>query len=188
MLKVLAMLLVFTAPGMARAEEAPMQAQDSKLYSFTMKDIDGRDKSLADYKGKVLLIVNVASQCGNTPQYTGLEAAFEKYQKQGFEILGFPANNFGHQEPGTDKEIKEFCDTNFHVSFPMFSKIEVKGDHMDPLYKYLTTETDYKGSIGWNFAKFLVDRQGKVIARYSPRTTVEEKSVMADIEKALAKP
>jgi glutathione peroxidase len=187
MLKMLAILMVsmfFAGPAFAAAKEA--KVQDSKIYTFTMKDIDGKELSLAHYKGKVLLVVNVASQCGNTPQYKPLEETYQKYHAKGFEILGFPANEFGHQEPGSDKEIKDFCDLNYHVTFPMFSKIVVKGDGINPLYQYLTTETDFKGEIGWNFAKFLVDRQGHVIARYSPKTQPEDKQVIADIEKALA--
>jgi glutathione peroxidase len=156
-----------------------------KIYSFKMKDIDGKDVPLSNFKGKVLLIVNVASKCGNTPQYEGLESTYKKLNSQGFEILGFPANNFASQEPGTNSEIKAFCTLTYGVKFPMFAKIDVKGDNMDPLYKYLTTETDFKGDIGWNFAKFLVNRQGKVVARFSPRTKIDEPEVAAAIQAAL---
>jgi glutathione peroxidase len=164
-------------------QEAPVD--NGKLYGFTMKDIDGKDMPLSAYKGKVLLLVNVASKCGNTPQYKGLEEAYQKLHGQGFEILGFPANNFGHQEPGQNSEIKSFCELTYGVKFPMFAKISVKGADMDPLYHYLTTETDFKGDIGWNFAKFLVNRQGRVVARFDPSTKVESPEVMAAIEEAL---
>jgi glutathione peroxidase len=166
-------------------QEAPVD--NGKLYSFTMKDIDGQDRPLAAYKGKVLLLVNVASKCGNTPQYKGLEDTYQKLHSQGFEILGFPANNFLHQEPGDNAEIKSFCELTYGVQFPMFAKISVKGDDIDPLYKYLTTETDFKGDIGWNFAKFLVNRQGRVVARFDPRTKIESPEVMDAIQAALGK-
>jgi len=166
-------------------QEAPVD--NGKLYGFTMKDIDGKDMPLSAYKGKVLLLVNVASKCGNTPQYKGLEEAYQKLHGQGFEILGFPANNFGHQEPGQNAEIKSFCTLTYGVQFPMFAKISVKGADMDPLYRYLTTETDFKGDIGWNFAKFLVNRQGRVVARFSPSTKIESPEVMEAIQAALAK-
>ena len=185
MLKSFALSLLISAAALpAVAKEASVS--DAKIYSFVMKDIDGKDQQLSHYKGKALLIVNVASLCGNTPQYSDLQDIYLKYHKQGFEILGFPANDFGHQEPGSNAEIKEFCDSNFHVTFPMFSKIEVKGDKIDPLYSYLTTETPFKGDIQWNFAKFLVGRDGQVIARFAPKTGPKDKEVIADIEKALA--
>jgi glutathione peroxidase len=155
------------------------------LYQFTMNTIDGKPKPLADYKGKVLLIVNVASECGNTPQYKGLEALYQKYKDQGFMILGFPANNFGGQEPGTEAEIKDFCDRKYGVTFDLFSKVEAKGDRISPLYKYLTTETGFDGDISWNFAKFLVGRDGKVLARYSPKTQPDDKKLVEDLEAAL---
>jgi glutathione peroxidase len=166
-------------------QDAP--ADGGKLYSFSLPDIDDKPVSLEQYKGKVLLIVNVASKCGNTPQYKGLEAEYQKLYKDGFEILGFPANNFMHQEPGNNAQIKEFCELTYGVKFPMFGKISVKGDDIHPLYKYLTTETDFKGDIGWNFAKFLVNRKGKVIARFDPRTKIEEPEVLAAIQEALKK-
>ena len=140
-------------------------------------------------EGKVLLIVNTASQCGLTPQYKGLEEIYQKYKDQGFEVLAFPANEFGSQEPGTDVQIKEFCSTKYKVSFPLFSKIVVKGKGIHPLYEYLTSEkTDPKfaGPIGWNFAKFLVNRKGEVIARFEPGTKPESADVTGAIEKALA--
>ncbi|HTX17345.1 MAG TPA: glutathione peroxidase [Bacteroidota bacterium] len=159
---------------------------DKGVYSFTMKTIDGKEKSLADYKGDVLLIVNVASFCGHTPQYENLENLYEKYKDKGFRILGFPANNFGAQEPGSDKEIKEFCTTKYHVSFDMFSKISVKGEDQHPLYRYLTKETNFKGDIGWNFTKFLVDRNGNVVARFDTKTLPTDEEVTKKLEQLIA--
>lgn len=155
----------------------------ASVYDFKMNDIHGHEQRLADYKGRVLLLVNVASQCGLTPQYKGLQALFEKYKDRGLVVLGFPANDFGAQEPGSDAEISEFCESRFHVSFPMFSKISVKGDGMHPLYKYLTKESPQAGDIKWNFQKFLVDRQGQVIANIDPKT--EPKDLEAKIEALL---
>jgi len=156
------------------------------LYSFTMKTIDGNDKKLSDYKGKVLMIVNVASKCGHTPQYKGLEALYEKYKDQGFMILGFPANNFFSQEPGTNEEIKTFCSLNYGVTFDMFSKISVKGDDQHPLYHYLTEDSPVPGAVKWNFQKYLVDRKGNVVDKFSPGTEPTEKEVIAEIEKLVS--
>jgi glutathione peroxidase len=159
----------------------------SGVYNFTLNSIDGKPAPLADYKGKVVLIVNVASQCGYTPQYSALEAIYEKYKDQGFVILGFPANNFGAQEPGTNEEIKTFCTRKYSVTFPMYSKISVKGDDQAPLYAYLTKETGagITGDIKWNFTKFLVDRNGKVVQRFEPAVTPDSKEVTGAIEKQL---
>lgn len=159
----------------------------SGLYSFTLNSIDGRPAPLADYKGKVILIVNVASQCGYTPQYSALEETYEKYKGQGFVILGFPANNFGAQEPGTNEEIKTFCTRKYSVTFPMYAKLSVKGDDQAPLYTYLTKETGagISGDIKWNFTKFLVDRNGKVVQRFEPAVTPDSKEVTEAIEKQL---
>jgi glutathione peroxidase len=159
----------------------------SGVYSFTLNSIDGKPAPLADYKGKVVLLVNVASQCGYTPQYSALEAIYEKYKDQGFVILGFPANNFGAQEPGTNEEIKTFCTRKYSVTFPMYSKISVKGEDQAPLYAYLTKETGagIAGEIKWNFTKFLVDRDGKVIQRFEPAVTPDSKEVTGAIEKQL---
>jgi glutathione peroxidase len=142
----------------------------SGVYSYTLNSIDGKPAPLAEYKGKVVLIVNVASQCGYTPQYSALEAIYEKYKDQGFVILGFPANNFGAQEPGTNEEIKTFSSRQYGVTFPMFSKISVKGADQAPLYSYLTKQTGpgISGDIKWNFTKFLVDRSGSVVQRFEP--------------------
>jgi len=159
----------------------------SGLYSFTLNSIDGKPAPLADYKGKVVLIVNVASQCGYTPQYSALEAIYEKYKDQGFVILGFPANNFGAQEPGTNEEIKTFCSRKYSVTFPMYAKISVKGADQAPLYAYLTKDTgpQLAGDIKWNFTKFLVDRNGTVVQRFEPAVTPDSKEVTSAIEKQL---
>ena len=142
------------------------------LHDFTVDDIEGHPVSLDRYKGKVLLVVNTASKCGFTPQYKGLEALYRKYRERGLEVLGFPCNQFGAQEPGSEQEIATFCETNYDVTFPMFAKIDVNGPNAHPLYKYLTQEKRglFGGSIKWNFTKFLVDRAGKVVARYAPTT------------------
>ena len=152
------------------------------MHEFTLNSIDGRPAPLAAYQGKVVLIVNVASRCGFTPQYAGLEALYEKYIDRGFVILGFPANNFGGQEPGTNEEIKTFCSSKYNVTFPMYSKISVKGDDKAPLYQFLTATG---GEIQWNFTKFLVDKNGKVVARFEPKVTPESPEVAEAIEKAL---
>ena len=141
----------------------------SSVYEFTMNSIDGQPLPLSNFKGKVLLIVNVASFCGFTPQYEQLEAVYEKYKDQGFVIAGFPANNFGAQEPGTNEEIKTFCSRKYNVKFPIYSKISVKGPDKAPLYQYLTETSG--GEIKWNFTKFLVDKNGKVVKRYAPTDT-----------------
>jgi glutathione peroxidase len=159
----------------------------SGIYSFTLNSIDGKPAPLADYKGKVVLVVNVASQCGYTPQYSALEATYEKYKDQGFVILGFPANNFGAQEPGTNEEIKTFCTRKYSVTFPMYSKISVKGADQAPLYAYLTKDTGpgLTGDIKWNFTKFLIDRNGKVVQRFEPAVTPDSQEVVSAIEKQL---
>ncbi|CAN5554478.1 glutathione peroxidase [soil metagenome] len=164
-------------------------AAASSVLDFKMKDIDGKDVKLKQYKGKVLLVVNVASKCGYTPQYEALQADYAKYKDQGFLILGFPANNFGSQEPGTAEEIKEFCSSKYKVTFPLFAKISVKGEDQDPLYSFLTgTETNsaFAGDIKWNFTKFLVDRDGKVVARFEPKVKPDDPVVTAAIEKYIA--
>jgi glutathione peroxidase len=155
----------------------------SSVHEFTLNSIDGKPAPLSAYQGKVVLIVNVASRCGFTPQYAGLEALYEKYKDRGFTILGFPANNFGAQEPGTNEEIKTFCSSKYNVTFPMYSKISVKGDDKAPLYQFLTAATG--SEIQWNFTKFLVDKDGKVVARFEPKVTPESPDVAEAIEKAL---
>ncbi len=159
------------------------------VYDFTMKRIDGRAQPLADYKGKVLLFVNVASFCGNTPQYAELESLYQKYHGQGLEILGFPANNFGAQEPGTNKEIAEFCKSSYGVTFPLFSKISVKGDDKHPLYNMLTSAPPPAGGeVTWNFQKFLVDRQGAPALKVAASTSPQDKAVVAKVEELLKAP
>ncbi len=158
------------------------------MHEFTLNSIDGKPAPLSAYRGKVVLIVNVASRCGFTPQYAGLEALYEKYKDRGFVILGFPANNFGGQEPGTNEEIKTFCSSKYNVTFPMYSKISVKGDDQAPLYRFLTDQQANPatgGEIQWNFTKFLVDKNGKVAARFEPKVTPESPGVAGAIEKAL---
>jgi len=159
----------------------------SNLYNFTLPNIDGKPMPLADFKGKVILMVNVASQCGYTPQYTALEAIYNKYKDQGFVILGFPANNFGQQEPGTNEEIKTFCSRKYSVTFPLYSKISVKGSDQAPLYQYLTKDADpsHTGDIKWNFTKFLVDRNGNVVQRFEPAVTPDSPEATSAIEKLL---
>jgi len=161
----------------------------SSVYDFTLPAIDGKALPLSEFKGKVILMVNVASKCGYTPQYSALEAIYEKYKDQGFVILGFPANNFGSQEPGTNAEIKTFCTTNYGVTFPMFGKVSVKGEDMTPLYAYLTREASpaVAGDIKWNFTKFLVDRQGRVVQRFEPAVKPDSAEMTGAIEKVLAK-
>ena len=154
----------------------------SSVYDFTMNSIDGQPLPLSNFKGKVLLIVNVASFCGFTPQYEGLEAVYEKYKEQGFVIAGFPANNFGAQEPGTNEEIKTFCARKYNVKFPIYSKISVVGPDKAPLYQFLTATG---GEIKWNFTKFLIDRNGKVIARFESPVKPDSPEVISAIEKAL---
>jgi glutathione peroxidase len=159
------------------------------LLNYTVKDIDDKPVNLGRYQGDVILVVNVASKCGNTPQYASLEKLYEKYKEKGLVILGFPANDFGKQEPGTNKEIKEFCDLTYKVAFPMFSKIVVKGEGQAPFYKYLTekeTNPKFGGDIEWNFAKFIVNRKGEIVARIPARTDPAKPDVIAMIEKELA--
>ena len=163
-----------------------MAAQTPMVYDFTLNDIDGKPVSLSQFRGKVLLLVNTASFCGNTPQYTDLEKMYEQYREKGFEILAFPANNFGKQEPGTNAEIKDFCFTKYSLSFPLFSKISVKGDDIHPLYRYLTEQSPFPGEVEWNFQKYLVDRSGKVVARYHNRTKPFAQDIVQDIERVLA--
>jgi glutathione peroxidase len=147
--------------------------------------ITGEKTSLADFKGKVLLLVNVASRCGNTPQYAGLAELYRKYKDKGFAVIGFPANNFANQEPGTNEQILEFCTSTYDVTFPMMAKISVKGDDIHPLYKYLTTESDFKGDIKWNFTKFLLDRKGKPAARFETPVQPLSDEIVKSIEKQL---
>ncbi len=169
----------FTAASMLAA---------SSIYEFTLNSITGQPVPLAQYKGKVVMLVNVASKCGYTPQYKGLEALYRKYEAKGLVILGFPANNFMSQEPGSNAEIQAFCSRTYNVTFPMFSKISVKGSDQAPLYQYLTdkkTNPETGGDIGWNFTKFVVDRDGKIVARFDSKVEPESAEVTKAIESAL---
>ncbi len=177
-----AILILLTGTALARGEEVM-----KTVHSFLVKTIDGKEVPLSVYKGKALLIVNTASKCGFTPQYQGLEALYEKYKSKGFEVLGFPANNFMGQEPGSNEEIKKFCELKYKVTFPMFSKISVKGDDMDPLYRYLTTESGFNGDISWNFNKFLVSPEGRVVARFGSKTEPLSPELTSKLEEILPK-
>jgi glutathione peroxidase len=179
MTKLLCLLLFFAATVMAA---------DKTVYDFTLSSIDGQPAPLSAYKGKVVLLVNVASRCGFTPQYTALESVYEKYKDRGLVIVGIPANNFGAQEPGTNSEIKTFCSTKYHVTFPMMSKISVKGSDQAPLYQFLTDRSAHPqtgGDIQWNFTKFLVGLDGHVLARFEPDVTPDSLQVTSAIENAL---
>jgi glutathione peroxidase len=159
------------------------------FHDFTVKTIDGQERPLKDYAGKVVLVVNVASRCGLTPQYTALEELHRKYEGQGVSVLGFPCNDFGAQEPGTEEQIKDFCSTKYDVTFPLFSKVHVKGDEQAPIYEFLTgidAPPKGPGEVVWNFEKFLVDKQGKVVARFIPPTLPLDGEITAAIDKALA--
>ena len=159
----------------------------SSLYDIPLKDINGKSTSLKAYKGKTLLVVNVASKCGLTPQYTALESLQQKYQKKGFVVLGFPSNDFGGQEPGTNEEIKEFCSSKYNVTFPLFDKLHVKGAEQHPLYSALTGENaPFPGEVKWNFGKFLISKDGKIIKRFEPKTTPDSAEVIEAIDAALA--
>ncbi len=162
-------------------------AGEKSIYDFKMDNIDGKPVSLNKYKGKVLLVVNVASQCGYTPQYKGLEALYRSKKNKGFVILGFPANNFGAQEPGSNAEIKQFCTSKFDVTFPMFSKISVKGEDEHPLYKWLIAKSDRQDDIEWNFTKFVIGKDGKVFKRFRSKDAPDSPEVLAAIDEALAK-
>lgn len=160
------------------------------MYDFTMKDIDGKNVPLSRYRGKVVLIVNVASFCGYTKQYTGLDSLYRAYADRGLVVLGFPANNFGSQEPGSDAEIKEFCSTKYNVSFAMFSKISVKGDDQHPLYRYLTSaeaNPATAGDVRWNFTKYLIDRSGRLVAKFEPRVDPLSAELTEAVEAALGR-
>jgi glutathione peroxidase len=168
---------------------ATLMAAEKTVFDFTLNSIDGQPAPLSAYKGKIVLLVNVASRCGYTPQYTALESVYEKYKDRGFVIVGVPANNFGAQEPGTNQEIKTFCTSKYHVKFPMMSKVSVKGDDITPLYRFLTDKNQNPktgGEIGWNFTKFLIGPDGQVLARFDSAVTPDSTQVTSAIEKALA--
>ena len=179
-------VLIGGPPARAGQEGLLMAARTTSVYEFTMDDIDGKPVNLGAYKGKVLLLVNTARLCGNTPQYTDLERIYEQYRDQGFEVLAFPANNFGQQEPGTNAEIKGFCLTKYSVSFPLFGKISVKGSDKHPLYQYLTEQSPFPGEVEWNFQKYLVDRSGRVVGRFHHRTKPLAPEIVNEVERVLA--
>lgn len=174
--------------GVPPAEtQVPAETVTPFVLGYEMARIDGRKEKLSAYKGKVVLMVNTASRCGLTPQYKGLEELYRKYKERGLVILGFPANNFGNQEPGTNKEIAEFCSENFEVSFPLFEKISVKGEDAHPLYRQLAKQPEpIGGEPKWNFTKFLVNHEGKVVARFEPRTQPSDPRMLEAIEALLA--
>jgi glutathione peroxidase len=171
--------------GAAMAATPQQVAPAGKIYEFKLKTIDGKEQPLSAYKGQVALLVNTASLCGFTPQYEALEKLHEKYQERGLRVLGFPANEFGAQEPGSDSEIEDFCRTKYSIGFALFSKIAVKGPSIDPLYKFLTTESGFHGEVTWNFEKFLVDRHGKVVGRFKPADDPLGQKIVSAIEQAL---
>lgn len=163
-------------------------ATAGSLYDVPLKDIDGKETTLKPHQGKVMLIVNVASKCGNTKQYKELQALHEEFAKEGLAVLAFPSNDFGGQEPGTNEQIKEFCSTKYNVTFPIYDKVVVKGADKHPLYEELSgKESPFPGDVKWNFGKFLVDRDGKVIARFEPKTKPDDVTVTTAIKDALAK-
>ncbi len=184
------MRLICAATLFATALFTTTMLAANNVHEFTLNSIDGHPTPLASYKGKVLLLVNVASKCGYTPQYSALESVYERYRDKGLVVIGIPANNFGSQEPGTNEEIKTFCTRNYNVTFPMMSKVSVKGADKTPLYQFLTDMSANPatgGEIKWNFTKFLVDRDGKVIARFEPKVTPDSPEVTGAIEKALSR-
>ena len=168
------------------ADKLEVIGSEGNIFSFTVETIDGQKKNLSEYAGKVLMIVNTASRCGFTPQYKAMEELYQKYKNRDFEILAFPANNFMGQEPGNNQEIKQFCDLNYRITFPLFSKISVKGKDIHPLYQFLTEKSGHNGPIGWNFNKFLVDRDGKVVARYGSREDPLSSKITSELEKILS--
>ncbi len=175
-----------SVPAQAAEEVLLMAAKTTNLYDFAMNDIDGKLVNLSQYRGKVLLLVNTASFCGNTPQYSDLQAMYDQYKDKGLEILAFPANNFGQQEPGSNQEIKSFCFTKYSLTFPLFSKISVKGSDKHPLYQYLTEQSPFPGEVEWNFQKYLVDRSGNVVGRFHHRTKPLAPEIVKEVERVLA--
>ena len=185
----LSLLSILTFSFILSAQQKETTSVDKQgVYSFIMKTIDGKDKPLTEYKGKVLLIVNVASFCGYTPQYKDLEEVYQRYKDKGLVILGFPANNFGQQEPGTDEEIKTFCDTKYNVTFDLFSKISVKGNDQHPLYRYITKDSPFPGEVKLNFQKYLVDKNGNIVAMYPSKVKPTDKEVIEKIESLVKDP
>ena len=184
-MKSLLVVLLLAATISVNAQEYVVGSNEKNVHSFTMTTIDGEEKPLSEFAGEVLLIVNTASKCGFTKQYAPLQSLYEKYRDRGFQILAFPANNFGKQEPGSDAEIKEFCTSTFDVTFPLFSKISVKGEDKHTLYVYLTGIEGLGGEIQWNFTKFLVDRDGNPVARFGTKTDPLDERVITELEKVL---
>jgi len=168
-------------------DRKPVPAKSKSVLDYTMNTIDGKPQHLSAYKGKVLMIINTASECGYTPQYETLEKLYETYKDKGFSVLAFPANNFGQQEPGTNAEIKTFCSTKYHTTFDIFSKISVKGGDQHPLYKYLTKDSPFPGDVKWNFQKYLVDRSGKIAARFMSAVDPMSAEVRQKVEELLAR-
>jgi len=188
-LKTLSLVVLVTSATVSAAK-TPAKASSKTpqgLYALQATNIDGETVSLAQYSGKVALVVNTASQCGFTPQYQGLESVFQKYKDKGFVVLGFPSNDFMSQEPGSNEEIQSFCKSRFGVTFPLFQKAPVTGKEIQPLYRFLTQDSpkEFQGSVGWNFVKFLVDRRGQVVGRFSSMQKPNSESLMAAVEKAL---
>jgi glutathione peroxidase len=185
---IVAVFITFAALKFSSSTAAPkgeIMETGKTIYDFTVNDIDGNPKSLADYKGKVVVIVNVASKCGLTPQYKDIEAFYQQWKDKGVVVLGFPANNFMGQEPGTAEQIKTFCSLNYGVTFPMFEKISVKGNDKHPLYQYLTKKDQngwFEEEVSWNFQKFLINKEGKMIKSFSPRTSVTDKDFITAIQ------
>jgi glutathione peroxidase len=180
-MKIYALLAALLIAQVVSAQTTP------SLYDIPLKDIDGKPASLSAYKGKVLLIVNVASKCGNTPQYAALEAMQKKYEGQGFTVLGFPCNDFAGQEPGTAEQIKEFCSSTYNVTFPLFEKLHVKGPEQAPLYAALSgKDSPFPGDVKWNFGKFLISRDGKIIKRIEPGVKPDNQEVVSAVEAAIA--
>ena len=186
---VLASLVIvgFIARTARAQEKTKPTSQESPLYGFTMESIDGSPVALSTFRGDVLMIVNVASFCGHTPQYEDIESVYEKYKDRGFRVLAFPANNFGNQEPGTNQEIKEFCTSKYNVSFDLFSKISVKGEDQHPLYRFITTRSAVPGEVQWNFQKYLVDRSGTVVAMFPSKVKPTDREFIQKLEALLAK-
>lgn len=181
-MKTLGLLIIFSLISITTSDKPA-----NSVYDYSLTSIDGEELPLSKYSGKVLLIVNTASECGFTPQYEDLQAVYEEYKDKGLVVLGFPANNFGGQEPGTDEEIKQFCKVNYDVTFPMFSKISVKGEDQHPLFSYLTSapNPDFTGEIKWNFEKFLIDSEGKVVRRFRSDTEPKNNKILKAIESSL---
>ena len=194
MKKLFMALIIFGVSSCAQTEKTEVENNkiaDKKvesIYEFTVTDINGGEVDLEKYKGEVVLIVNTASKCGYTPQYEGLQSIYEEYKESGFVVLGFPSNDFGNQEPGTNEEIKEFCSTNFNVSFPLFDKVKVTGKEKTELYKFLTDNKNIEtGEIKWNFEKFLVSRDGEVVARFRSAVEPESEELLSELRKELGK-